>query len=142
MIALTIKNPLLAVPLSFVSHYVQDLVPHFDHFAGPKNEHHFERKFNIALVADFLLSILLMIVLAILLPSHKWLIWGCMVAAACPDLGQSYYYLYVEHIKKQKPKFDPLSKLHYSLQWSATPKGFFVELAWFVLMGTIILALR
>ena len=39
-IGATIQNPLIAIPLSFVSHFVGDLVPHwdfFDHFPS-KNE--------------------------------------------------------------------------------------------------------
>ncbi len=142
IIALTVKNPVLAVPLSFISHFAQDLVPHFDHFAGVNDEHLFERKFNISLVTDFLLSITLMIVLAILFPAHKWLIWSCMVAAACPDLASSYYHLYIERIKKQKPKYDLLTKFHYSLQWSATPRGVIVEIAWAIAGIFTILSMR
>lgn len=38
-IGATIQNPLIAIPLSFVSHFVGDLVPHwdfFDHFPSKK----------------------------------------------------------------------------------------------------------
>lgn len=142
VLALVIKNPAIAVPLSFISHFAQDLVPHFDFFAGPKNEHLFKRKFNVSLTTDFLLSISLMVTLAILFPAHKWLIWACMVAAACPDLAQAYYHLYIERIKKQQPKYDRLSALHYKLQWSATPKGAIVEITWAISGIFIILSIR
>ncbi len=142
VIALTVKQPAIAVPLSFISHFFQDLVPHFDFFSGPNQEHLFERKFNIVLITDFLLSVTLMVVLAFLFPAQKWLIWGCMVAAACPDLAQAYYHLYLGKIKKQKPNFDPISKLHYKLQWSSTPQGLVVEVLWAVAGLYIISRLR
>ncbi len=142
LIALTVKNPLLAVPLSFISHFAQDLVPHFDYFAGPNDEHLFERKFNVMLVTDFLLSATLLIVLSILFPAHKWLLGACMIVAASPDLAHSYYHLYKEHIKKQKPKYDPISKFHSLLQGSATPKGAIVEITWAIVGLLIIFSLR
>jgi hypothetical protein len=142
VIALTIKNPVLAVPLSFVSHFAQDLLPHHDYFAGPNDQHLFSRKFNAMLVVDFLLSVSLVVALAILFPAHRWLIIICMIAAACPDLTQSYYHLYLSRIKKRKPKIDRLSKFHYSLQWAESSWGGLVEIAWATTGLFIILSLR
>lgn len=141
VIALTVKQPLIAVPLSFVSHFFQDMLPHHDYFAGPQDERLFSHKFKVMLAVDFLSSILLMFVLALLFPAHKWLIWSCMVMAACSDLAQSYYHLYLARIKKKKLKFDPLSKWHYSLQ-NESPAGGLVEIAWAVIGLIIILELR
>lgn len=144
-IALTIKNPLLAVPLSFISHYFQDLIPHWDYGVSrqaDKKGVFFTKKFNMSLLGDFILSVTLMIVLAILFPTHKWLIWACMVAAASPDLVWAYYRLYREHIKKQTPRYDPFSNLHRKIQWSQTPFGGLVEIAWAITGLFIILSLR
>ncbi|MDO8591787.1 MAG: hypothetical protein Q7R60_02615 [bacterium] len=144
-IALTVKNPLLAVPLSFISHYFQDLIPHWDYGVSrqaDKKGVFFTKKFNMSLLGDFIFSVILMIVLAILFPAHKWLIWTCMIVAGSPDLVWAYYRLYREHIKKQQPRYDPLSSLHRKIQWSQTAKGIWVEIAWFLLTGAIILNLR
>ena len=138
VIAFTIKNPAVAVPAAFISHYLQDLIPHF----GMSETKLFKRKFNIVLVSDFLLSIGLMVLLAVLFPAHKWLIWACMVAAACPDLAWAYYRLYIERIKKQIPHYDPLNKMHLIMEWSNESWGVLVEILWFLGAGTIILALR
>jgi len=145
VIALTVKQPVLAVPLSFVSHYFQDLIPHWDYGVSreaDKNGNFFTKRFNLSLLADFIFSVILMIVLAILFPTHKLLIWGCMAAAASPDLVWAYYRLYREHIKMQKPKYDPLSNLHHKMQWSQTSAGALVEIAWAIAGLSIILSMR
>jgi hypothetical protein len=142
VIALKVRNPFLALPLSFVSHFAQDLLPHTDYFAGKNDEHLFSRKFFVLLVFDCLLSLSLLIALVILFPTHRWLIWACMVAATCPDAAQGYYHLYLGRIKKKKIKFDPLSKFHYSLQWAESGWGGLVEIAWAIAGIFIILSLR
>ncbi|OVE79295.1 hypothetical protein BVY00_00825 [bacterium G20] len=145
MIALTVKNPLLAVPLSFISHYFQDLIPHWDYGVSreaDKNGSFFAKSFNISLLADFCLSVILMIVLALLFPTHRLLIWGCMVAAASPDLMWAYYRLYLEKIKKQRSHYDPFARLHILVQWSQTSAGALVEIAWAIVGIFIILGLR
>ena len=145
VLAISIKNPVIAVPVSFISHYLQDLVPHWNYGVSreaSKKGSFFTARFNLSLLTDFSLSLVLMVVLALLFPAHKWLIWACMVAAAVPDLVWAYYRLYREHIKKQKPFYDPFTNLHAKMQWSHTTAGALVEVAWFVAMGALILNLR
>jgi hypothetical protein len=141
-IALTVKNPLLAVPLAFISHFIQDAIPHWDYGTRQDPTKLLTKQFNRFLMSDFLLAVIIMIVLAIIFPAHKWLIWTCMIAAASPDLAWAYYRLYVEKIKKQKKNWDPLSRLHLFLEWSETPKGAIVEVAWFFLAIYVVLKLR
>ncbi|CAN5421893.1 hypothetical protein BH10PAT3_BH10PAT3_1060 [soil metagenome] len=139
VIALLIREPLLAVPLSFSSHFLCDSIPH----AGlPPGGKLFSRSFNITLVCDFLFAIALMIVMGLLFPTQKWLIWTCMVAAASPDLMWAYYDLYVVKIKHRKPRLGRLARFHSWIQWSQTPKGWFVEISWFFVMGLVIASLR
>lgn len=146
VIALVVKNPAAAVPLAFLSHFVQDMIPHWDYGVrrvGDPNGNFFTRRFNLSLLADFLLSVGMMILLAFLFPAHKWLIWGCMVAAASPDLMWAYYRLYRQHIKRGKViHLDPLARLHAKIQWSQTGAGLIVEILWFISTGAIILNLR
>ncbi len=141
VIALIVKEPLLAVPLSFASHFVCDAIPHFgviDHPGGPDDEL-FGRKFNIILVTDFLVAVSLMVVIGMLFPAQRWLIWWCMVAAAIPDSVSAYYRLYIERIKKRKPHYDRLYLFHRNIQWSETHYGWLVEVPWFLLMGMIVI---
>jgi hypothetical protein len=141
IIALTLKQPALAVPIAFASHFIQDAVPHHDYFneGGTKI---LRDKFNYLLAADFLFSVVLMIILGILFPAHKWLIWFCMAAAALPDAMWAYYYLYLRDIKHGKIVFGPLARFHMKMEWLEVGWGAYLEVAWFIITGLILLRLR
>jgi hypothetical protein len=139
VIAVLIHQPAIAIPLSFTSHFVCDSIPHFGLAPGDKL---FDKKFNVTLVSDFLVAVTMMAILGILFPAQRWLIWACMIAAASPDLMWAYYHLYVEKIKNRKPNLGPLARFHGWIQWSQTPKGWFVEIAWFMATGTLLLIVR
>lgn len=136
VIALLVKEPVLAVPLSLASHFACDAIPHGGLFPGEKL---FDRRFNWTLAADFTFAVILMVILGILFPAQRWLIWACMIAAASPDLMWAYYHLYVEKIKGRKSTLDPLTRFHSWIQWSQTPAGYLVEIAWFVLMSMVLI---
>lgn len=138
VIALSIKNPALAVPLAFASHFIQDAIPHFDNFAGPSGKNLLKKRFNIFLVCDFILSVGLMFALGLLFPGKRWLIWGCMVAAASPDLMWGYYRLYLEKIQRRQPRYDPLARFHLAMEWSETNLGALTEIGWFAAMWIIV----
>lgn len=137
-IALIIKNPAAAVPLAFLSHFLTDTLPHWDYGTGRKNGKAGSNKFNQVLAADFTLSIILMAVLGLLFPTHKWLIWACMIAAASPDLAWSYYY----YLKRGRKQYGMVSRFHDAVQWSETSRGIYIELAWFIIIGAVVLSLR
>jgi hypothetical protein len=137
-IALVVREPMVAIPLSFASHFACDALPHF----GLPDDQLFTKKFNIILAADFLIAVIMMLILGGMFPSQKWLVWSCMVAAASPDLMQAYYRLYVEHIKKFKVKYDPLFSFHARIQWYQKVPGLAFEVPWFIAMWLIVLAMR
>jgi hypothetical protein len=137
-IALAVKQPALAVPLAFLSHFAVDMIPHF----GLDEKELFGRRFNTILIADFLMAICLMVVLATIFPSKMWLIWSCMIAAASPDLMWAYHRLYIEHLKKQPRRFGYAAKFHSKIQWSQTLPGVYAEALWFLLIGTLILSFK
>jgi hypothetical protein len=137
-IALVVKQPALAVPLAFLSHFATDMIPHF----GFDEKELFGRRFNIVLVADFIFAVCLMATLAILFPQHVWLVWACMIAAASPDLMWAYHRLYVEHLNKRAFRLGYIGRFHKKIQWSQTIPGAYVETLWFLLVGTYILLLR
>jgi len=127
-IALIVRQPALAVPLAFLSHFATDMIPHF----GLDEKEVFGKRFNTILVVDFLFALSLMAVLAILFPAYMWLIWACMIAAASPDLMWAYHRLYIEHLKKKKLKLGRVGRFHSKIQWSQTIPGAYVEALWFV----------
>ena len=139
LIAILVKEPLIAVPLSFLSHFACDAVPHFGFGTHTR---FFDRTFNTMLISDFLIAVGAMFTLGIYFPTHKWVIWSCMVAAASPDLMWAYYNLYIEKIRARRPSYGPFARFHQRIQWSETPKGWFVEIAWFITIATLILSRR
>ncbi len=138
VIALTVRQPEIAVPFAFLSHFAQDAIPHWDYSTRGKEENLLNRRFNLFLIADFVLSVGLMVLLGIHFPGQRWLIWGCMTAAASPDLMWAYYRLYIQRIKKQKPRLNKFAHLHDRLQWSSSGKGAVVEAAWAIVFGLVI----
>jgi hypothetical protein len=138
VIALVIKRPELAIPLSFASHFVCDSIPHF----GVKDGELFGRTFNLILVSDFLFALLLMGLLGWQFPESRVRIWLCMIAAASPDLMWAYYHLYLEKIQHLHPKLDPLARFHSWIQWSQTQRGAIIEGLWFLAMSAVVLSYR
>lgn len=141
VIALVVKEPLIAIPASFASHFICDAIPHF----GVPAEKLFKRAFNLTLLGDFLFAVTLMIILGAWFPAERWLIWTCMIAAAIPDIESAYYALYQAHIKGRpfkSLKFDPLYRFHLWVQWSETYPGAITEVIWFVLMSTIVVTIK
>lgn len=139
LLALTVKEPGLAILLSFVSHFVCDAIPHSGLKPGEKL---FSKKFTVTLICDFVLAVVLMGVLGSLFVEQRWLIWVCMIAAASPDLMWAYYNLYIEKLHKKKPHYGLLARFHNWIQWSQTPKGWIVEGVWFVVIGSMILGMH
>lgn len=122
-IAVTIRQPLLALPLAFVSHFVCDLIPH----SGDPNEKVGDRKFKITLAADILSAALITLLVAWIWRETWWQVTACAFVAASPDLAWLHY-----QILNPTKKLDPLSKFHHDIQWYQKPPGFFLEAAWFV----------
>jgi hypothetical protein len=135
VIALAVKEPELAVPLAFLSHFACDVIPHWDYGAAGDPGKLFTHKFNRALLWDFISGVTAMVIMGLLFPSDKWLIWACMIAAAIPDLTSLYYRFYIERLKKgkQKPFFPFFAKFHHAIQHEFK-HGYYVEIAWFFLM--------
>ncbi len=137
LIALTIKQPALAVPASFLSHFVCDAIPHWNYLPGKE----FTRKFNIILILDFILSVSLMAILGLLFPVEKWLIWSCMIAAAIPDIMWFYYKFYVKKVRHKKISLDPITSFQSKIENSSS-NGYWAEAAWFIVVFAIILSLK
>lgn len=139
LLALVVKEPALAIPISFASHFVCDAIPHSGLKPGEKL---FSNKFTLLLIADFVCAVVLMVIVGNMFPEQRWLVWACMIAAASPDLMWGYYNLYIEKLKKRKPNYGVVARFHTWIQWSQTPKGWFVEAAWFITVGLAILGRR
>ena len=132
LIALVVKQPALAIPLSFASHYATDAVPHFS-FASDEL---LGRKFNRFIKADFTFSIFLMVVLGALFPAHAFLIWACMIAAAIPDI---VWWFYRKSAKSWPEGLGKFSSYHSRLNGKVHVSHFYFDTVWFVLVFGLIL---
>lgn len=127
-IGLVVGQPLLAVPLAVISHYACDVLPHY----GANSKGNKEIKstaFRNGLYIDAGLCFLLIVILAIVQPTHWLLAAVCAFAAASPDFFWVSKYLYIRAGKKYKPGL--YSRIAEGIQWFERPIGMAVEIAWF-----------
>lgn len=123
LIATLIKQPLVAIPLAFLSHFVCDALPHFDAgFTFGK------RSMYIYLFFDGLFAFFAAVFLLIMGVENPILLAVCGFAAMSPDLIWLYYGL--NRKLNRYELYGPLSKLHHVIQWSATKWGIIPELIW------------
>jgi len=97
VIAKFFPNPLLAVPLAFVSHFLGDLTPHWDFFSGTKKEERLKGWRPLAVMADFGLGIGIGVLFT---AKYLWLdnkvelaiaSFLCGIAAVLPDALEAPY---------------------------------------------------
>jgi hypothetical protein len=120
-IGTVIQNPAIAVPISFLSHYVGDVMPHWDFFSHTSREERLRGWRPIAVMADMTIGV------AVGLTATFYALWAlnnsalairiflCGIAAVLPDV------LEAPHIYMQK---DPrglgtLTKIQKKLQVQA-----------------------
>ena len=132
-IATLVRQPYLAIPLAFLSHFFCDALPHFD----------IKFKFDTKqmwyyLSAEFIAMIGLVIFLLIsgTVQPIFWLIVAAIFAMS-PDL--SWYYYGKKGKVGKMSQIDPLNRLHSKVQWSATKLGIIPEIVWAGMMVSIIL---
>lgn len=132
-IAVTIRQPLLALPLALLSHFICDAVPHWDYILK------FPLKKYVAVLDVIFAAVLTLIVVWQVYLIPDWIILGCAFLAVAPDA------MWLPHILKGQPiPFDgdePLylaRRIHRLVQWSETKKGFYIEVLWFSLMIIVI----
>lgn len=135
-IAIAVKEPILALPLAFASHFICDALPHIglDEYGGHNKK---PRLFHRILATD---SILLTLFIGFLLfAGAPWLIFACVFLAGCPDFVWAYRYVFQEKLGKatEHPK-NIFNHFHSSIQWSQTLRGAYLELPFTVTLLYIV----
>jgi hypothetical protein len=134
-IGVLIGEPVIAVPLAFVSHYVCDVIPHHGR-QQPETEELNSTSFRVLLLADFCLCVLLVLILTLQRP-HYWVLAAiCAFVAASPDLFSINRYRNARHGKP--PKLNPYLRFASGIQWFERPLGAVVEIVWFIAMLIIL----
>lgn len=129
-IALIVKEPELAIPLSLASHFINDMFPH--HHSRTVAAKTAKRMADV----DTILAVTSIIIVAAVSNSvPDWLVLTCALAAIAPDLIWVWRYAHLRDMDKMFVEpLSSFSRWHLKIQWSETQKGIFVEIAWLALM--------
>lgn len=139
VVAISVKNPLLAISLSYLSHFAIDALPHF----GPPGikglvESINHRAFRVGVALELLLlaPVILLIFHLTSGITPAWLLVTCMLVADLPDILWVPIYLY--EVKQQTPKtLGPIAKFHGQIQ-KHSYWGIMTEIIWFAGMLIIL----
>ncbi len=129
LVAVTIKEPALAIPIALGSHFVMDAIPHYGN--DPKAPRG-SKFYNMRVLIDGIASILILVIIVSLKPADPGLIIACALFAVLPDL----LWPLALHIKQKGPLWD-FFKFHKHIQRESR-SGIFVEIGWFVLSALFV----
>ncbi|HSX47333.1 MAG TPA: hypothetical protein VLF63_01020 [Patescibacteria group bacterium] len=135
-IGLLVSEPLLAIPIAFISHYVCDAIPHFG-ISG--KDFVTSSKFKKLLIAEAAICFLIVLSLFILKPQHWLVAIFCAFLAASPDLLSINRFRRINNNLKWQPNI--YSRFSQAIQWFEKPIGSIVELTWLISAIIIILPL-
>jgi len=138
LIGLTIGNPWLALPLAVLSHFICDVVPHYD----PPEPDGPIRFRSAGFIRDFLiigagLCFVIVLCLALTRPQHWLMAAICSFLATGPDLLWIPRFVHALRGGKERP-LNWFLRFHLFIQWKTGPKLLWVELAWFVVFGGLV----
>ena len=130
-LVVAIKEPAVALPAAFLSHFVIDALPHYDHKdLMPK-----PGLYKTVLISDAVLSIGVLMFFVLTLNEPAWLIFAGGLLGIAPDL--MWFPAVVEGKVAPKNKNNILHlirRFHAWIQWYEGPKGLYVEAVWIILM--------
>jgi len=138
VIALNITNPIVALPLAFVSHFALDALPHFGYKEGG---------INLALKKPFTYFVLFLDALGCLI--LLYILWGGplmafvgALVADSPDLYNFYrFFILQKRIEKPMEQLNKFTQFHKKIQWGERPWGILVDIAYFSTAAYVIHAL-
>jgi hypothetical protein len=140
LIAIVVKEPLPAVVLAFLAHFILDAIPHLG-FGKSALILNLNPKFFKVLKFDVLFAAILLVAIPLILKDKVaiWQTFICMFACMSPDLVWGWRFLNELKNKKVRPK-NWFSRFHSWIQWSETPDGGYVEAVWLVSILFIIIS--
>ena len=126
-IATVVKEPLLALPLAFASHFALDALPHFGYNNGGYAALFKHRLTYVMMVLDVVGVTLIALTFDLAQP----LVWLCAFLALLPDVEWPYRYFLFERRGKTPPT-TILTNFHNQAQWCERQWGFWVEIVFFI----------
>ena len=135
LVAASINKPALALPAALLSHFAADAVPHWDYrLPGGVNG-------RIKVMAlDLTLSLTALALLAITVDATPWIVVAGGLLGILPDTMWLRFFITGRPAIHggEKSLINRLRRFHSWIQWSETPSGLLVELAWLPLMVWLI----
>jgi hypothetical protein len=135
LVAAAINRPLLALPAALTSHFLIDMIPHWDYkVPGGVNGR------KIAMAMDLFLCFLLLLVLSLSVDATLWLIAAGGLLGILPDAMWLRFFMSGRPSISGNPKsmVNRVRKFHFLIQGSESQKGLFIEAAWLPLMVFLI----
>lgn len=128
LIAVTIDQPYLVLPLAFASHFLLDALPHWgvdDDTKTPKQKFYAHLRYE---------GIGLIGILTLLLSGvYGWnIVLLASFVAVLPDIEWPVRYLFYARVDKQPPS-TVSARMHKRIQWCERSWGGYVEIAYFAL---------
>ena len=136
VIVAVFSNPVVALPLAFLAHFILDALPHYGNRSSATKS---LEGLKYVLPIDMLIALALLVGVVVLQPENWELIVLGGILCASPDL--MWIPKYVRHLqgKPNRPNRG-IAKFHSWIQWGERPWGIWIELAWFITF--VIIALR
>lgn len=142
VIAAGIQQPLLVVPLAFLSHFFLDVFPHFGVGEADTKERDKHPLFKRVLVIDIAITVLLLLLLPFVLSGVvAW--WVLILGMAVAWIPDTVWVMHFWHDHKKRERTPPLwlTRFHQKIQWFEKPPGLVIELFWFAGMVTFLLSM-
>lgn len=136
LLAATLKNPAVALPLAFLLHFVLDALPHFGDRSDPDIS---IARLRWILPFDAAMAAAVLLVIVLMQPDHWLVIALGGVLCASPDLFHIPRYVRYLRTGKSSPYRDWFSRFHDWIQWGERPWGIYIEAVWLVVFGTLLL---
>lgn len=129
LVAITVNDPVIAVPVALASHIALDAIPHYgDNPRAALGS----RAYNLRVIADIVACILVMLLFLSFHPINPILILVCAFFAILPDI----FWPFALIVKHKGPVW-AFFRFHKNIQHES-PSGIYVEIAWFILTTALV----
>jgi len=135
-IALAVNQPVVALPLALLSHFVLDALPHY----GIDGAGYIEAaKYKLTYVMESF-NIVGIPLLIYLLWGQPWWVWLAAGLAILPDIVWIYAYFTYERYGKEMVQ-GPITRMHSKIQWGERHWGILIEVPFLVCMVLLVASL-
>lgn len=134
LLAVTLKQPALVVPIALASHFAMDVLPHYgEDSKAPRGS----APYHFRILIDGLASLIFVGVFSSRFPEYSGVIMLGALFAVFPD----FFWPLALYIKRSNPIWKFL-RFHKQIQKFESPKGIYNEVVWFIATLLIISAVR